>query len=246
MLAALDLAKGFGFTEVETAGTGALTTGQFADELRRRGLRAVSAHLSYEALRIDPAGAIRDAQTLGAKFIVCPFLPHAPHGFKDDDASRVAADFNRFGEACCDSGLRFGYHPHGFEFTPSAAGNGDTVFDVLARETKPECVDFELDAFWVVHAGQDPVALLEKYPTRWALMHVKDLRRGAPAGFSTGQAAPEDNVAVGTGQIAWPVVLRAARKAGVRHYFLEDETPEPLRCIPISLAYLCGLTGTLG
>jgi sugar phosphate isomerase/epimerase len=242
--AALDLAKSYGFTSVETAGTGNLTVAQFSAQLRARSLNAVSAHVGYDALQNDIVAVVRDAQTLGVKFVVCPSLPHIHSSFKEDDARRVAADFNTFGEACRAGGLRFGYHPHGFEFTPSAAGNGEVVFDVLARATKPELVDFEMDVFWVRHAGQDPVKLLEKYSARWALMHVKDMRKGAPTGFSNGRAPPADNVAVGTGQIDWPVVFVAARKSGVQYYFLEDETVTPLQCIPSSLTYLrtLGLT----
>src|SRR5581483_12017912 len=158
--------------------------------------------------------AIRDAQTLGVKYIMCPILPH-PKGFKAEDAHRVAAEFNAFGQACQAAGLRFGYHPHGIEFTTAGDGSGDLVFDILVRETKPELVCYEMDVFWVYHAGQDPAKLLLKYPDRWRLMHVKDMRKGALTGFSTGSAAPTDNVAVGTGQINWPEVLSTAEKIGV-------------------------------
>src|SRR5262249_32427438 len=136
---------------------------------------------------------------------------------------------------------RFGFHPHGLEFRPSAAGNGELMFDILMRETKPDLVCYEMDVFWAFHAGQDPAKLLAKYPNRWALLHVKDMRKGAPTGFSTGKASPADNVAVGEGQIDWPQVLRAAEKIGVRYYFLEDETATPLQCIPDSLKYLRAL-----
>lgn len=238
---ALDQAKAYGFTEIETAGTGSLTTDQFAAELKSRGLHAVSAHLGYDLLQKDLAGTIAAAKTLGVKFLICPSLPHGKGGFKEEDAHRVAADFNTFGEACKAAGLRFGYHPHGFEFTPTAAGGGEVVFDVLVRETKPDLVCYEMDVFWVYHAGQDPAKLLAKYPNRWVLMHVKDMRKGALTGFSTGSAAPTDNVAVGSGQIDWPAVLGTAQKIGVQHYLIEDETPTPLQCIPESVAYLKAL-----
>jgi sugar phosphate isomerase/epimerase len=238
--AALDLAKSYGITEVETAGTGNLTVAQFAAELKSRGLTAVSAHIGYDAFKKDTAAAIRDAKALGAKFVMIASVPH-PNGFTEDDARRIAADFNTFGAACKAAGLRFGYHPHGFEFTPTKAGNGEVVFDVLARETKPDLVCFEMDIFWVFHAGQDPVKLLNKYANRWVLVHVKDIRKGAVTGLSTGSAPPTDNVTVGTGQIDWPNVLRTAQRIGVQHYFIEDETPSPLQCIPDSLKYLRAL-----
>lgn len=239
--AALDAAQRLGFTEVETAGTGNLTVAKFSGELRSRGLAAASAHFSYDALKRDAAAAVRDATILGAAFLVCPSLPREPGGVKAEDARRAAAEFNAWGAACRATGLTFAYHPHGMEFTPTAAGGGEVAFDVLARESNWELVRFELDPFWAVHGGQDPVALLEKYSGRWALMHVKDMRRGAPTGFSTGRAPTEDNVAVGSGRIDWPAVLRAAKRAGVQHYFVEDETATPFECIPASLAFLRGL-----
>jgi sugar phosphate isomerase/epimerase len=233
---ALDLVTSYGVTEVETAGTGNLTALQFAGELKSRGLVAVSAHVGYETLQEDIAAVIRDAQALGVEFVVCPWIPHAKSGLTADDARRVAAEFNVWGAACQAAGLRFGYHPHGFEFEP--AGPGETVFDVLARETKPNVVCFEMDVFWVVHAGQDPVKLLRKYPDRWRLLHLKDLRKGVATGFSTGSAPSTDNVAIGDGQIDWRAVLATAQGIGVEHYFIEDETPAPLQSIPASLQYL--------
>jgi sugar phosphate isomerase/epimerase len=239
--AALDLAKGYGVSEIETITLANAKPAELAEQLRARGLNPVSAHISYDALKKDIQAAIVDAKTLGVRFIICPSLPHGGGGFKEADARRVAAEFNTWGEACHAAGLGFGYHPHGFEFTPADSGNGDTVFDVLVRETKPELVCYEMDVFWVYHAGQDPAKLLAKYPDRWRLMHVKDMRKGAPHNFSTGSAPATDNVAVGAGQIDWPTVLRTAERIGVQHYFLEDETPAPLQCIPESLKYLRAL-----
>ena len=238
----LDQAKAYGIKEIETAGFGRLTADQYAAELKSRGLVAVSAHTGYADLQKDIGAAIRDAKALGAKFLICPY-PRLDKNkvFSEEIAHQMAADFNKFGEACQAAGLRFGFHPHGLEFRPTSSGKGETVFDTLVRETKPELVCFEMDVFWVFHAGQDPVKLLAKYPHRWVLMHVKDIRKGAVTGLSTGSAAPTDNVAVGTGQIDWPTLLRAAQKAGVQHYFIEDETPTPLQCIPDSLRYLRSL-----
>ena len=239
---ALDLARGYGFTEIEAAGTGSLTAGDYAKALAARGLRAVAGHYSYDRLSTDLPGVISEAKALGLKFVVCPY-PRTEKGKGVTEAiiHTMAADFNRWGAACKAAGLRFGFHPHGLEFVPTAAGHGEVLFDVLARETKADLVCYEMDVFWAFHAGQDPVALLKKYPDRWALMHVKDIRKGAVTGLSTGNAPPIDNVAVGTGQIDWVAVLGTAQKIGLKHYFIEDETPTPLRCIPDSIAYLRAL-----
>lgn len=240
MTAALDLAKGYGFKTVETAGTGNLTVAQFTAELKSRGLSAFSAHIGYDAAKKDIAAAIREVKAMGAKFLIIPSLPH-PSSFGANEARKFAADFNTFGAACKAAGIRFGYHPHGFEFTPTGAARGELAFDVLVRETDPELVCFEMDIFWAFHAGQDPARLFAKYPGRWALAHVKDIRKGAVTGLSTGSAPPTDNVAVGSGQLDWTEILTAAQAAGVEHYFIEDETPTPLQCIPDSLKFIRGL-----
>lgn len=236
---ALDVAAGFGFTEVETAGTGSLSPEEFARELAARKLTVIAAHAGYESLKKDFAKVLADAGTLGAKYLICPALPH-PKGFTVDDARRVAAEFNAWGEACKAAGLKFGYHTHGFEFVAATDG-GDTPFDVLMNETKPDLVCFEMDVFWVFHAGVDPVKLLQKYSGRWRFLHVKDIRKGAVTGLSTGSAPPTDKVAVGDGQIDWPAVLGAAESAGVTHFFIEDESTQPLQNIPASLRYLATL-----
>ena len=239
--AALDLLKGYGITEVETAGTGNLSVEDFTKLLSDRNLTPVSAHMGYDALQKDLPGAIRTAKILGVKYVITPSLAHGPAGLTTAEAHEVAANFNKWGEAFRAEGITYGYHFHGFEFVPLAEEKGASAFDIFLRETKPELVTFEMDVFWVFHAGKDPVKLLKEHPTRWSLMHVKDMRKGAVTGLSSGHAAPIDNVAVGVGQIDWPAVLKTAQDVGVKHYFIEDETPTPLTCIPDSLKYLRAL-----
>ncbi|HYE73837.1 MAG TPA: sugar phosphate isomerase/epimerase, partial [Blastocatellia bacterium] len=116
-------------------------------------------------------------------------------------------------------------------------GNG-TLFDLMMAETKPQFVKYEMDVFWVVHPGADPVKLLEKYGNRFELMHVKDMRKGTQTGIFTGQSDVKNDVAIGTGMMNWPAILKAAQKAGVKYYFIEDESPTVVDQIPISLRYL--------
>jgi sugar phosphate isomerase/epimerase len=239
---ALDIAKSYGVKEVELAGTGDLTPEKFAAELKARGLVPVSAHFGYALFDKDVNAVIRDAKTLGVKFVVIPYPPVGQDKmFSEDLARKTAAKFNEWGEACRKAGLTFAYHPHGLEFRPTSSGSGETVFDILVRETKPEFVAFQMDVYWAYYAGQDPVKLLEKYPNRWVTMHIKDMLKGLATGVHTGGTPPTAKVTVGQGQIDYPSILRAAQKAGVKHYFLEDETPTPLQCIPDSFKYLRAL-----
>ena len=124
---------------------------------------------------------------------------------------------------------------------PLKEGGSETAFDVLVRETKPELVSFEMDVFWVMHPGQDPAKLLAKYGSRWALMHLKDIRKGAQTGIYTGHAPLTDDVPLGTGQVNWPEVLKTAAKVGVKYYFIEDESPTVMDALPVTTKYLSGL-----
>jgi len=229
----LDQVRDFGITNVELAGTYGLTPEKFKAELDARKLKAVSAHFSYEQCRDKIEDVAREAKLLGLEYAGCAWIPHKDP-FDEKTTREAAAVFNRAGEALAKHGIKFFYHTHGYEFLPYRNG---TLFDLLMAETKPEFVSIEIDVFWIVHPGQDPVKLLEKYGKRFALMHVKDMKRGTPGGFN-GQSDVTNNVVLGEGIIDWPSVFRAAKKAGVKRYFIEDESPTSVEQIPRSLRYL--------
>jgi len=234
---ALADAEGFGFKIIETAGTYGLSAGDFHTQLEAHGLKAVSAHFGYAEFDADAAGVIARAQALGVEYVIIPMIPHHPLHFSAEEARVAAAKFNAWGAAVQAAGMKFGYHTHGYEFTPDAASNGEIPFEVLAAATQPDLVLLQMDVFWVAHAGVDPVQLLAKYPGRWRMLHLKDLRVGAPTDAS-GAAPATDDVPVGQGRIPWPQVFAAARDAGVVYNFIEDESVAPLQNIPISLRYL--------
>jgi len=230
----LDEVKQFGIKYVELAGTYEQMPEQFNEELKKRGLEAVSAHFGYEKFRDDVEGIAKEAEALGLKYVGCAWITHKGD-FDEKTCREAAAVFNRAGEALSKHGLKFFYHTHGYEFQPH--GNG-TLFDLLLAETKPEFVTYEMDIFWIVHPGQDPAKLLQKYHNRFQLMHLKDMKKGTPTGLLTGSSDVNNDVALGTGQIDLPAVLKAAKNAGVKWYFLEDESPVSEKQIPASLKYL--------
>jgi len=235
--ATLDVVKGYGIREVETAGTYAMDPAKFGAALADRGLIPVAGHFPFDRLRDDPEGVARDAKAIGLKYAGCAWIPHGAT-FGAADAKAAAAVFNRAGEVLAKSGIRCFYHCHGYEFEPGAAGPGTTAMDILMAETKPALVAFEMDVLWVQFPGQDPAAWLLKYPGRWELVHIKDLRKGVATGAQTGKGDPNNDVVVGTGQMNWPKILAAARRSGVKHYFIEDESADSVNQIPQSLRYL--------
>jgi sugar phosphate isomerase/epimerase len=231
----LDLVKSFGITLVETAGTCGLTPEQFRAQIDAHGLKVFSSHFQYDALAADLPKVIAEAKVLGSGNIVVPWIPHKGV-FTAAMAHKAASDFNAWGAIIKAAGLRLGYHPHGGEF--EELPEGGTGFDVLIGETDPSLVFFEMDIFWVAHAGKDPVALLQKYPTRWKMLHLKDMRKGATTGIFTGQAPITDFVPLGTGRLDIPAILAEGRRIGVEYDIIEDEGVDPPRDIPASMRYL--------
>ncbi len=229
----LDMVQDLGFKEVELAGTYGMTPEAFRRALVSRGLEPVSAHYGYDQWRDDPEAVVREAKILGLKYAGCAWIPdHDP--FTEERCREVAAVFNKAGAVAAREGIQFFYHNHGYEFRPYGDG---TLFDLLMELTDPELVALEMDLLWTVFPGQDPVALLEKYGSRWQLLHLKDLRKGVEGNLSGGTDTRND-VALGTGQVDFPAVLATARKIGVKHYFIEDESPTVREQIPHSLKYL--------
>jgi len=226
--------KGWGIKNVELAGTYNLTSEQFKSQLDAYGLHPVSGHYSYEQFRTKLDWIISDAQIFGLKYVGCAWIPH--NGRFDEKTCREAIEvFNHAGEVLAQHGLKFFSHTHGYEFVPFQQG---TLFDLLMTETNPKYVNFEMDIFWVAHAGQDPVQLLEKYGHRFQLMHLKGMKESTPTGLLTGSSDVSNDAPVGQGKIPFPPLFRAAAKAGVKWYFIEDESPISEQQIPVSLQYM--------
>ncbi|MEN3340283.1 MAG: hypothetical protein V7647_3959 [Acidobacteriota bacterium] len=226
--------RGWGFEDVELAGFPAMSPEDTARALRAAGLRAISQFVDYERLRDDLPGVVRDARTLGLETVICGWIPHGKL-LTRADADGAVASFNKWGAAATRENLRLGYHIHGYEFVTSPDG---TLMDTLFKGTDPKLVDYEMDVFWVVRGGGDPVALLNQYGSQIRIVHLKDIRKGTPTGITTGQAPDEASVALGTGTIDWSRVMAAAVRARVKWYLIEDEHPDAVRQIPLSLDYL--------
>ena len=226
-----------GFREVELAGTYGMKAAAFRQVLDEAGLQATSMHTGYDRFRDSLEVVLDEAEALGPRYLGVAWIPHeGDEPFTDEMARQAADHFNTWGAAAKERGLQFFYHVHGYEFRPGA--DGSTPFDAMVAATDPEAVQYEMDVFWVKHSGTDPAALLRKYPDRWALMHIKDMKQGTPTGDYSGGAPAETDVPVGTGQIDYSSVLQAARDAGVARYYIEDESTDPLESIPQSIAFL--------
>lgn len=226
--------RSFGIRNVELAGTYGMAPDKFKALLASHGLRPIAGHFPYEQLRDNPEQVAQEAKALGLKYVGCAWIPH-DGDFDDAECSQAIDVFNRAGRVLAKSTLRFFYHVHGYEFQPRGQ---ETLFDRLMNGTDPKYVTYEMDIFWVVFPAQDPIKLLQKYGQRWELMHLKDMRRGLQTGSLAGGTDVTNDVALGAGQIDLPPLLRAAKKARVKWYFIEDESPSVEEQLPISLRYL--------
>lgn len=225
--------RALGFTHVELASSYHLTAPQFKIELDKAGLKAISMHVGFDEIQSKLDDIIRDAKLFGVTQVGVPWI-NSP--FTKADCEKAIAVFNQAGQQLAAHGLTFFYHPHGYEFVPNEGGKG-TLFDLLLAQTNPKFVKLQLDTLHVAHPGQDPAALLRKYPGRFVSLHLKDLRRDK-APDNTGEVKDEDGRPMGQGKINWPAVLKAAQKAGVKWYIIEDETPTVWQGIAQSLKYL--------
>ena len=234
--ATLDTIKMLGFTEIEGGG-GRMSPQEFKKLCDERGISIPGTGAGYEQLVNGTDSVIYRAKEMGAKYVMTAWIPHKTGSFNFENAKKAVEDFNVVGKKLKEAGLTFCYHAHGYEFWPHENG---TLMDYIINNTNPEYVSFEMDLLWVQFGGGDPVQLLKKYGNRWKLVHLKDLRKGAKKDM-TGLTGPENNVALGEGEIDIPGVLREANKIGIKHFFIEDESDSPLINIPKSIAYLKSL-----
>ena len=228
-----------GIKELEIYDLYGKTPAQFTQIIKGDGLTAVSGHYMTKHLKGNWAKEVEKAQALGLKYMVNAILD--PEERKSlDDYKRLAELYNKAGEQTQKAGIQYCYHNHNFEFHKF----GDTMpYEYLLKTLDPKLVKFEMDCFWVTHAGQDPVAYFKKYPGRFPLLHIKDMKDHPPVtqekDDKMGMFAP-----VGQGVIDWKRIFAAAPTGGMHHYFIEQDWCEqpPLEAVKASYEFLHKLT----
>jgi sugar phosphate isomerase/epimerase len=220
---------GLGYREVEAAGFFGRTPGEVKQAMDHAGLRCVSAHYQLKDLLAKLDETIQYGKDLGLDYIVCP-APRLkdPSRMKDADSRPAremmtlddwrwnADQFNQIGERVHAAGMRFAYHNHTPEFRSE---NGVVFYDELIRLTDPAKVSFEMDCGWVAVAGKNPAEYLRRYPTRFSMLHVKDFKITAEVTPS----APPPSTEMGHGTIDYRPIFEAAKKADIKHAFVEQE-----------------------
>jgi sugar phosphate isomerase/epimerase len=199
-----------GYREVEFAGYYDRTPKQIVATLKANRLAAPASHTPLEAMRKDWNKTLDAASEIGHHYLVCPWIPEEERQ-SVDNYRRIAGDLNKAAEAAKARGISFAYHNHDFEFQPLA---GTIGYDVLLAETDPKLVKMEMDLYWITKGGRDPIQYFEKYPGRFGLVHVKDVK------------ADGEMTEVGAGTIPFAKIFAKARTAGIEHYFVEHDNPK--------------------
>lgn len=218
----------FGYKQIESFGGASgmcfgMKPAEFRSYLQDLNLTPVSSHFGLN----DPLEATIDvAKTVGMQYLVVPYIPDELQG-KADNYKKVAEQLNQMGEVCQKAGLGFGYHNHAFEFKEV---DGQLPYDILLKNTDPKLVKMEMDIYWVVAGGHDPIQYIGQYPGRFEMCHIKDM----------GKTGKKDSTEVGNGSIDFVPILQKAEKAGMKYYFVEQEyfTKPHLQSMKESAQYL--------
>ena len=213
-----------GYKEVEFAGYFDHAPKEIRSILDQNGLKAPSAHIEYSVLDEKWPGVLEAAQVVGHQYIVCPWIDDEVR--KQNRWKEAAAKFNKAAEASKKAGIQFAYHNHHFEFVKV---DGKYAYDILLEETDPKLVQMEMDLCWMNIAGQDPLKYFDRYPGRFPMVHVKDVKKIPPK--QDDMPVNFDNVfpemtSVGNGVIDFKKIFAQSDKAGIKHYFVENDYPK--------------------
>jgi sugar phosphate isomerase/epimerase len=222
----------FGYKKVETFAyrDGSIFGMPFADfgkYMKDIGMKVTSGHYGLDQAKSDTwEKAVTDAKSIGQEYMVVPYL-NEPDRKTIDDYKRVCEALNKAGEVCRKNGVKFGYHNHAFEFETL---EGKVPYDVMLAELDPKLVDMELDLFWVVNAGRDPIQYFQKHPGRFTQWHVKDMDKNDRM----------RNANIGQGTINWKQIFAAAKKSGMKHFYVEQESypGAPMDSVGENIKYL--------
>ncbi|WET03824.1 sugar phosphate isomerase/epimerase family protein [Flavobacterium sp. YJ01] len=209
-----------GYTTVETYGFSikdqfwGLTPKELKKILDENNLKAVSGHYNlgsflYDGNKEELIASIEVAKILGNEFLTIPWVDE-PFRRNIEDYKKIAARVNEAAIMCNKAGLKLAYHNHDFEFQKH---DGITGFEILLKETNKDLVFFELDLYWVIHSGNDPLELFKENQGRFKMWHVKDKDK----------KNNDLNTEVGSGTIDFKPLFAAAKQSGMVYFFVEQE-----------------------
>ncbi len=200
---------------------------EFCKYVNGLGMKVVSGHYGLNQIKGDTwKKAVDDAKKNGQTYMVVPYI-NEPDRKTIDAYKTICEDLNKAGEVCNENGIRFTYHNHAFEFDTL---DDQIPYDVMLKELDPKKAAMEMDIYWVVRAGKDPIDYFKKYPGRFEQWHVKDMDKNSP----------DKNANIGAGSIDYKAIFAQAKLSGMKQWFVEQESysGEPIDSVAASAKYL--------
>lgn len=227
----LDLIESRGITNIEGGDSYGVPLPAFKKMLKDRGLKMRSIQGGYSDLKDKVDKVIKDAKDYEVKYVMCAWIDHEGGKFDFEKPKEATEVFNKAGKRLQEEGITLVYHAHGYEFKNY---EDSSLFDYMAKNA--EHFGFEMDVYWVQHGGGNPMILLNKYPDKFKLMHLKDMEHGL-VGDVSGHSDVETNVTLGTGQIDMDGLIKRAKELGIEYMFIEDESSRVAEQMPGNLAF---------
>ncbi len=222
----------WGISALEGGGEYGMSTDKYAELLAENNLRVIGVGADYDQLTKDIQPIIDQAKKYGAKYATCYWIPHKEGPISMEQIKIATALFNAVGEELQKYGIIFLYHPHGYEF---AKDGRKRRFDYMLQNAKNFA--FSLDVFWVKMGGGNPLKIMQKYPGKFPILHLKDRKKGT-RGSKDGHGDVETNVVLGTGDIDIAGIIQEAKKQGTEFLSIEDESSRSVLQIPLSVAFI--------
>lgn len=222
--AMLEKVSAMGYDQVELHTLYDMQAKDLKKLLDKHSLSAPSMHRGFDLIKNDVDGAIADARALGLELVIVPWLDIKKYNTGKKWLA-FSNEMNKIGKIMKKQGVQLGYHNHDFEFQPLA--DGTVPFDVLLENTQPEYVALQMDLFWAIKAGKDPVSYIEAHPGRIVSCHVKDMTKEG------------EMTEVGHGTIDFAAIFAAGSKNGLKYFIVEHDKPaEPFASVKSSIDYL--------
>ncbi|MFC3880296.1 sugar phosphate isomerase/epimerase family protein [Algoriphagus namhaensis] len=227
-----EMIPSWGINALEGGGGYGYSDSEFQSMLKDNQLRIIGVGADYGQLSQDLSPIIANAKKFGAKYVTCYWIPHAEGPISAEELIDATALFNDAGAKLQKEGLTLLYHPHGYEFSPTADGQ---LMDYMFENAKNFA--FNMDVFWVKQGGGDPLKIMKTYPGKFPMLHMKDRRKGTKNSLD-GRADVEDNVVLGTGDVGIAAIIKEAKKQGTAFLVIEDESSRSVSQIPQSVAFI--------
>jgi sugar phosphate isomerase/epimerase len=210
------------------------TVEEMRAELDKHDIQIVSTDTNFEEVRDNPMAAVYRAKFFGARYTTVYWIPHQD-SFDIEDAKAAVKVFNQSGIILKKHGITLQYHPHGYE---SLSHANETILDYMIKNITE--AKFQMDVFWFKIGGMEPIDFLKKYPGRFTSLHLKDRRYGTGNKLKLADYS-DTNVVLGNGDLGIAEIVAEAKKQGIKHFFIEDESTRVLQQIPLSIEYLRSL-----